>query len=367
MKPITNLLVILLFFSIALSAQSNTEKDKAINDLHNQRQNIITKTVALVSPAVVGINVTEIRQYRDYWSMDPFFRQFFGDRVYNQQVKSLGSGAIISSDGYILTNDHVAGNAIEAQVTLTDGRTFTAKNIVSDPSSDICLMKIDAKNLPYINLGNSDDVMIGEWAIALGNPFGLFDINDKPTVTVGVVSAVNMNLGQQNNRYYLNLIQTDAAINTGNSGGPLINAVGELIGMNTLIFQAQAGGNIGLGFAIPVNKIKKIVNELKTNGKVDRDFWTGLSILTIDENIAKNYNLSASRGVIITQVLKNSPGFKSGLQVGDIITSVAGSKVNNETTFIGTMYEFRTNETAEIKILRDTKEMTIKMKLEKKQ
>jgi len=176
-------------------------KDNANAAIVNDRQNIITKTVATVSPAVVGINVTEIRQYRDVWSMDPFWRQFFGDRVYKQQVKGLGSGAIISPDGYILTNDHVAGNAVEAIVTLTDGKQYNAKVIGSDQTSDICLLKIDAKNLPYIVFGNSDDIMIGEWVIALGNPFGLFDINDKPTVTLGVISAVDMNMGSADKRY----------------------------------------------------------------------------------------------------------------------------------------------------------------------
>lgn len=360
--------------SILNQPSSNYLQRQHINStLANERQNIITKTVEEVSPAVVGINVTEIRQIRDYWSMDPFWRQFFGDRVYNQQIKSLGSGAIISPDGYILTNDHVAGNALEAIVTLTDGSQYNAKFIGSDPTSDICLLKIDAKNLPYIKLGNSEDIMPGEWVIALGNPFGLFDINDKPTVTVGVISATGMNLGTDNNRYYVNMLQTDAAINSGNSGGPLLNAVGDLIGMNTLILQSQDAqryglnlGSIGVGFAIPVNKIKKVVTELKGKGKVDRDFWTGLSILTINESIAKTYNLKSSRGVVVTQVAKNSPAFKAGLLIEDIITAVSDFRINDETTLIGILQEYRTGDEVKIKILRDGHEQFLKMKLEKK-
>ena len=354
--------------SILDQTPSNYLQRQQINSaLINERQNIITKTVAEASPAVVGINVTEIRQIRDYWSMDPIWRQFFGDRVYNQQIKSLGSGAIISPDGYILTNDHVAGNALEAIVTLTDGSQYNAKFIGTDPTSDICLLKIDAKNLPYVKLGNSDDIMIGEWVIALGNPFGLFDINDKPTVTVGVISATGMNLGTIDNRSYVNMLQTDAAINNGNSGGPLVNVLSELVGMNTLIYTAQgSSGNIGVSFAIPVNKIKRVIDELKEKGKVDRDFWTGLSILTINESIAKTYNLKSSRGVVVTQVIKNSPAAKAGILIEDIIIAVNDFRINNETTLIGILQEFRTGDEVKIKVLRDGKENIFKIKLEKK-
>ncbi len=355
------------FSSLLNPAASNYLQRQAVNGVAtNERQNIITKTVAQVSPAVVGISVTEIRQYRDIYSMDPFWRQFIGDRVYNQQIKSLGSGAIISPDGYIITNDHVAGNAVEAIVTLTNGSQYNAKVIGTDHTSDICLLKIDAKNLPYIKFGNSDDIMIGEWVIAFGNPFGLFDINDKPTVTVGVVSANGMNLGSADNRYYVNMLQTDAAINSGNSGGPLVNSLGELIGMNTLIYTAQgSSGNVGVSFAIPINKIDRIMNELKEKGKVERDFWTGLKILTIDDQLSKTYKLGTSRGVIITEVQRNSPAQKAGLQVGDIVTGVNGFRVNDETTLGGIIQEFRTGDTIDVKVLRDNKQLIIKMKLEK--
>ncbi len=355
------------FSSLFNPAASHYLQRQAVNgDVTNERQNIITKTVAQVSPAVVGISVTEIRQYRDIYSMDPFWRQFFGDRVYNQQIKSLGSGAIISPDGYIITNDHVAGNAVEAIVTLTDGSQYNAKVIGTDHASDICLLKIDAKNLPYIKFGNSDDIMIGEWVIAFGNPFGLFDINDKPTVTVGVVSANGMNLGSADNRFYVNMLQTDAAINSGNSGGPLVNSLGELIGMNTLIYTAQgSSGNVGVSFAIPINKINRVTQELKEKGKVERDFWTGLKILTINEQLSKTYKLSSSRGVIITEVQRNSPAQKAGLQVGDIVIGVNGFRVNDETTLGGIIQEFRTGDTIDVKVLRDDKQLIIKMKLEK--
>jgi serine protease Do len=365
-------LFFLIMFPVILLAQSGNNKNikstdqDANDDIANSRNTIITKTVAQVSPAVVGINVTEIRQYRDMLSMDPFWRQWFGDRVYNQQIKSLGSGAIISPDGYILTNDHVAGNAIETIVTLTDGRQLNAKVIGSDPASDVCLLKIDEKDLPYIKFGNSDDIMPGEWVIALGNPFGLFDINDKPSVTVGVISATGMNLGASDNRYYVNMIQTDAAINSGNSGGPLVNAIGELIAMNTLIYTAGgSSGNIGVGFAIPINKVKKVVEELKLKGKVDHDFWTGLSVLKLDENVAKTYKLNASRGVIITKIEAKSPAQKAGLEVEDIITGINDFRVNDETSIIGIMQEFRAGDEISVRIIRENEKIIKKMKLEK--
>ena len=346
------------------------DKSKLNDEISKSRKNILTETVKNVSPAVVGINITQIQQYQDPFSSffdDPFFRQFFGNRgSYSQKVKGLGSGFIISEDGYILTNDHVAGNATEITVTMTNGKHYKARIIGSDPVTDICLLKIDEKNLPFISFGNSNDVIIGEWVIALGNPFGLFELNDKPTVTVGVISATGMNLEPINNRYYLNMLQTDAAINGGNSGGPLVNSLGEVIGMNTLIFTGGSGaqGNIGLGFAIPINKVKKIIDELKGSGKINRDFDIGLRIQSLDETIANYYKLENTRGVIITQVLPKSAASRSGLNVGDVILQVDEYKINNEQTLIGVFQEFRTGQTISIKILRDNEQLIKKMTLE---
>jgi len=344
---------------------------KQINDeISNSRKNIITQTVEKVSPAIVGINVIEIRQYRDPFSSmfdDPFFRQFFGNRGnYNQKVQSLGSGFIISPDGYIITNDHVAGSAAEITITMTDGSHHEAKIVGTDPVSDICLLKIDIDNLPYIELGTSDDLIIGEWVIALGNPFGLFELNDKPTVTVGVISATGMNLEPINDRYYLNMIQTDAAINGGNSGGALVNSLGQVIGMNTLIYTAGGvQGNIGLGFAIPINKIKRIITELKTFGKIDRDFKIGMSVQSIDAGIVRYYNLENTKGVIVTKIMQNTPADDAGLKVGDIITEIEDYKINNENTIFGVFQEFRVGQEIKIKIIRDNKEVVKTMKLEK--
>ena len=348
---------------------SRLERQLINNELSNSRENLITETVQKVSPAVVGINVTEIQKIDPYASLfgnDPFWKQFFGDRSYNQEIKILGSGTIISSDGYILTNDHVAGNASKIVVTLTNGKHYAAKKIGSDPVSDICLLKIDDTNLPFIPMGNSDDVLIGEWVIALGNPFGLFDINDQPTVTVGVISAKGMNLDPVNNRYYLGMLQTDAAINSGNSGGPLVNSIGEIIGMNTLIYTGGGAGSIGLGFAIPINKVKRIIDDIKKHGSIDRNFWIGLNAQTIDEGIAKYYNLTTTRGVIVTNVERNSPASKAGIQVGDIIYDIDDYKIINYQSLIGVFQEFRTGQTITLKLMRDNKMITTKMTLEKR-
>jgi serine protease Do len=354
-----------------LSVVSQKTQSQIQDDISNSRKNILTQTVEKVSSAIVGINVIEIQKYRDPFSSffdDPFFRQFFGNRsTYNRKVQGLGSGYIISPDGYIVTNDHVAGNASEITVTMTDGSHHQAKIVGTDPVSDICLLKIDGSNYPYVELGNSDDVIIGEWVIALGNPFGLFELNDKPTVTVGVISAVGMNLEPINDRYYLNMIQTDAAINGGNSGGALVNSLGNVIGMNTLIYTAGGvQGNIGLGFAIPVNKIKKIITELKDKGKIDRDFQIGMSIQSIDEGIARYYDLKSTRGVIITKIIQDSPADKAGLKAGDIIIEIENFRINNEQTIFGVFQEFRAGQEISVKVLRENSEIVRKMKLDKK-
>lgn len=375
LKQLLVLLVMLsLFSAVKISAQSEDslyyEKSKINNELYNSRKNIITETVKNASPAIVGINVTEIRQYQDPFSSmfnDPFFRQFFGDRGnYKQQVKELGSGYIISPDGYIVTNDHVAGNASEITVTTTAGKQYKAKLVGTDAASDICLLKVDAKNLPHVTFGNSDDVIIGEWVIALGNPFGLFELNDKPTVTVGVISATGMNLEPINNRYYTNMLQTDAAINGGNSGGPLLNSIGEVIGMNTLIYTAGGvQGNIGLGFAIPINKVKNIIKELKAHGKIDRDFNIGMRVQALDDDLAKYYKLPTSKGVMINQIIDNTPADKAGLKSGDIILKIDDFTITNEQNLISVFQEFRTGQTIKVKVLRDNKDLTLKMTLEK--
>lgn len=343
-------------------------RDSLAGTLRAQRANAITLVVAQVSPAVVGINVTEIREYRAWspWGNDPFFSQFFGgNRTYRQEVKGLGSGFIISPDGYILTNDHVAGNAKTITVTLTNKEKYNAELIGTDLVSDISLLKIDGKNLPFISLGNSDEVMTGEWVIALGNPFGLFEISDKPTVTVGVVSATGMNLQANEERYYRNMIQTDAAINSGNSGGPLVNTLGEAIGVNAVIYTPNQG-SIGLGFAIPINKVKRIVAELRTKGRIERNFWTGLKVQSVDARVARYFELERAEGVIISEVQRGSPGEKAKLRPGDIILEANDEPTRDEESLVSILTEKRAGDILKLKILREKKMLNATLQLERR-
>lgn len=326
-KSIYYILILLVSVSLIqdLTAQDKNDANAFIS---NNRNNMITRTVADASPAVAGINATQIREYsRTPFDKDPIWSLLFPDRVFRQRIKSLGSGFLISSDGFILTNTHVIENAEEVIVTLSDGTDHNADIVGIDEVSDIALLKIKGKNFPFLKMGNSDDIIIGEWVIALGNPFGLFDVSKKPTATVGVVSGLDLDFGQQESgRVYQDMIQTDASINSGNSGGPLLNAIGEVIGVNTFIFTGSrfSEGSIGIGFAIPVNRAISVYEELRTMGKVDRSFWTGMAVRNLNRLLAKHLDLKTEKGVIVTNVEKKSPASKAGLLVGDIII-----KVNN--------------------------------------
>jgi serine protease Do len=351
------------------TGQAQEKNAQESDQLAGSRQNAITRAVAKLSPAVVGINVIAVQQvrYRDPFSQffdDPFFKPFFGDRVYNQEVKELGSGFIISPDGYIVTNDHVAGNGTDITITITGGKQLKAKVVGTDPATDICLLKVEGKDLPYVTLGNSDDVVIGEWAIALGNPFGLFEINDKPTVTVGVISSTGMKLGQLQNRYYRDMIETDAAINGGNSGGPLVNSSGEVIGMNTLIFTGgQSNTYIGYGFAIPINKIKKIVIDLKKKGKIAHDITAGFDVQPVDARIAQYFGMKQPQGVIVSDIHSGGPAEAVGLKVGDIVLEVNGEKVNSDSDILSVMVELSPGDILKFKIYREHKTIDVALKL----
>lgn len=312
----------------------------ANDDISQSRQNAITTAISRVSPAIVGINVVSIRRYvrRSPFQDDPFWDWFYPRREYQQRVKGLGSGFLISPEGYILTNEHVVHDATEIIVTTTDGKQYEAKSVGEDATYDVALLKIepedDESGFPYIRLGNSDDILIGEWVIALGNPFGLFDVSSEPTVTVGVVSASNMdfigNMAVQG-RSYKDMIQTDASINQGNSGGPLVNSLGQCIGINTVIMTGgqYSEGSIGIGFAIPINRVKKILPDLKNIGKVDRSFQTGLEVENINRVVAMMLGISPNDGVIITRVTKKSPAEESGLKVGDVIVAIDETRVRS--------------------------------------
>lgn len=289
------------------------------------RRNAITQAVEIVSPSVVGISVKSIQQIQ----VDPFWEWFYG-RSFQREVSGIGSGLIISEDGYIVTSDHVVRNTREIKVTLTDGNTYDARLVESTFTTDIALLKIEGANFPTVKLGDSDNILIGEWAIALGNPFGLFDINNKPSVTVGVISALDRDFGgEQYERIYQDMIQTDASINPGNSGGPLVNSDGEVIGINAFIItgNTQIQGSVGIGFAIPINKVKKVVRELKERAENPNTYWIGFRGYTLNPDIVRRYRLGISEGFFIAEIDDSSPAEKAALQVGDVITAINGSTI----------------------------------------
>ena len=255
--------------------------------------------------------------------ISPFFDYFFPEEMYRsrQRVKGSGSGVLISPDGYIITNFHVIENATEIIVTLSGGKEYEAEVIGTDRVTDLTLLKIEGDAFPYATMGDSDDLIIGEWAIALGNPFGLFDLNQQPTATAGIISAVNMDFGQvQAGRVYQDMIQTDAAINPGNSGGPLVNVHGEVIGINSFIYTGSqlSEGSVGIGFAIPVNRAKRIVNELKNTGRVDRSFATGLTVQALTKKLAMYLELPFDTGVMIVEVFRNGRYRTKTLRLGKV-------------------------------------------------
>lgn len=348
-------------------------KEAAISQTYESRQNAITHAVQRVSPAVVGINVTQIREYRTHglFNDDPFLRFFFPEYRQRQLVKGLGSGFIISPDGYIVTNEHVVHDAAEIIVTLPDNTKYNAEIVAADFISDIALLKIAGKGkYLYAILGDSDNLIIGEWALAIGNPFGLFEIGAHPSVTIGIISAVDRDFGKQNNdRVYQDMIQTDASINGGNSGGPLVNSLGEVIGVNTFIYSGSETmtASIGLGFAIPINRVKRIVRDLKEHGKVNRSFWTGLEVEDITPMMARYLGRRHSDGVIVSNVEPNSPAAKANLQVGDIIIEVNDIKIRDTRSIwnIIESIDVKGGDILKLKLFRNQKYITVEIRLEK--
>ncbi len=366
--------------SNALSLNSrNPAAVDANSDINNKRRTVITDVVQMANPAIVGINVTEIRRQAyvdpfDWFYDDPVFRQYFGSpnrskRYREYQVQSLGSGFIISPDGYVLTNHHVAGNASKVIVTMTGGKKFEAKIIGADKATDVALLKIDGKNLPYLKFSQDNKILVGEWVIAFGNPFGLFDLNAKPTVTVGVVSNTGLDFFHEG-RVYKGMIQTDAAISSGNSGGPLLDALGQVIGMNTIIFSTaqnrQGAGSIGIGWAIPIQRVKNVVEILKKNGKVNRDFEVGLQVKEIDQQIADYLGIDVQEGVVVMAVQRNSDVAKSGIEPGDIITEVNGRKINKEDDFYIQVFDSKVGDTLHMKLKRGKDILNVDLKLNQK-
>jgi serine protease Do len=335
------------------------KRQRKANEVYYNRQNSITRAVSKVEPAVVSVNIIKTEIHRRYAnrSQNPFFN-FFDIVPYEKQIPGLGSGVIFSEDGYIISNAHVVEGATEITIILTDGRQFDGKVIGIDNVHDIAILKIDGKNLPTAKLGISSDLIIGEWAIAVGNPYGFLIKDSKPSVAVGVVSAVNRDFAEnKDGKVYRRMIQTDAAINPGNSGGPLVNIYGEIIGINTFIF-SESGGSIGLGFSIPIDRVRKITEELIKYGKM-RDIWFGFKVQDINRMMASYLNLKSLDGVIVTTVDPKSPVGSAGLKKGDVIFEINSIKIKNVSDAELAVSDVAVGDTMIIKISRNGKNIEL--------
>lgn len=342
----SQILIIFLFGSVTWAENDN-------------RRTPIVKAVERVGASVVNINTEEVapavrNPFRDSRNpfFDHFFKEFFPSRDNNR--RSLGSGVIIHPEGYILTNEHVVSKATIIKVTLIDKREFDARLVGADIKSDLAVIKIETnENLPHISLGRSDDLMIGETVIAIGNPFGL-----QHTVTTGIISALHRSIKGGKNRVYRGFIQLDASINPGNSGGPLLNIEGSLIGINTAIFKQAEG----IGFAIPINKAKRIINDLIRYGKVRRG-WLGVSVQSITKEMLSFFNIERVRGVVVTRIMERSPGARAGLKRGDVILSLENIEVNDKTDYSERVSTYPLGNTINMGILRGGKVESVSLKV----
>ncbi len=324
----------------APGSQERVTLASANEDITRSRVNAIVVAAQKVSPAVVSVVVTQTRVVSydpfDLFGFDDFFRDFFPRHTFRQEIRSMGSGVIVDARGYIVTNAHVVRNATKIKVTLPDNRSFDAEMVALDNERDLALLKIRGENLPVATLGNSDDILIGEWAIAIGNPFGFLIEDVQPTVTVGVISALHRDIkASRGGGIYTDMIQTDAAINPGNSGGPLVNALGEVIGINTFIF-SHAGGSEGVGFARPINEVKRFIQEALGQGAVDYEKVStriGAVVADVNPALRQRFGLAHTRGVVVVAVNSGSVAERIGLLPGDVVLLLNGKVVKSARTF----------------------------------
>ena len=347
-------IIIFIFFLVAqnLAFSSNNLPD-------------FTKLVEENNASIVNISTTregnlpKNHPQLENDELNKFFERFFGDKLPNaprqRNTQSLGSGFIYSSDGYIVTNHHVIKNAKKIIVKLNNKTELTAKVVGSDEQSDIALLKVKAKNLQPVKIGNSEDIKVGQWVLAIGSPFGF-----ESTVTAGIVSAKGRSLPNGN---YVPFIQTDVAINPGNSGGPLFDLSGKVVGVNAQIF-TRSGGFMGLSFAIPIHVAEDVINQLKKNGKVVRG-WLGVYIQEVTDNLAKSFGMKKPMGALISKIIPDGPAEKSDLKVGDIILEFNNKKILNSSDLPPIVGSSKVGKRVDVKVLRSGKEMTIKFKVGK--
>ena len=303
------------------------------------------------APAVVSITTTQLAQKNPH-EAESWFRYFYGDREDDEPQKGLGSGVIVSADGYILTNNHVVEGADEIEVTLSDSRRARGKVIGTDPDTDLAILRIQLDRLPVIVWGNSDSLQVGDRVLAIGNPFGVGQ-----TVTSGIVSALGRN--QLGINTFENFIQTDAAINPGNSGGALVDVNGSLLGINTAIY-SRSGGNMGIGFAIPVSTAKQVLDGIVRNGQVTRG-WIGVEPNEITPELAETFGLKQTEGVMITGVLQNGPAAKAGLQPGDLLRVVNGHPIRSVGELLTQIASLPPGQSAKVELSRRDKDLSLEV------
>ncbi|MTI87775.1 MAG: trypsin-like serine protease [Balneolaceae bacterium] len=334
----------------------DTNTSTQTTSINKSRTNAITTAVEKANSAIVSITVTEVE--RGYSPrLDPFYFRYFNMPT-EREVQSMGSGFIISEDGLIVTNEHVASKSSkEIMVALADGNQYEAELIGSDELADLSLLKIknESRTYPHITFSDSDQIMVGEWAIAMGNPFGLFS-DGQPSVTVGVVSAKERDFrpDPQDPRLYIEMIQTDAAINRGNSGGPLVNSNGEVIGVNTFIYTGgTSSGFVGMGFAIPSNRVQKIIKQLQSSGEVSLSYDPGMEFLEVTPQLVMaNRNIPPIAGVFVTEVNKNGPAYDCGIMPGDIIVKIGEERVSSQTHAEALMREYQEGDEMTLQLYR---------------
>jgi len=336
----------------ASSAQASGIVASTNSQVSQSRQNAITAAVAKVSPSVVTVQTEAVEQA----PQDPF-DIFFG-RGQPRTQAGLGTGFVVRKDGVIVTNAHVVAGANTISVMTRDGTVYPAKVLGSDETNDIAVLKIDAKNLPELKLGNSNNLAIGEWAIAIGNPYGFYLGNSEPSVSVGVISATQRNLvgADEGQAAYFDMIQTDAAINPGNSGGPLVDADGEVIGVNSNIF-SPTGSSVGLGFAIPINRVARVVDDLLTRGSI-RSPWIGVRLRQIQSNNPRDV---LTHGAVIATVTPGSPADKAGLEPGDVILREGSRTVHNTFDWYAALLDLRVGAPARLHVRRGSREFDVEV------
>ena len=310
-------------------------------------------------PAVVSVLTSkEIKSQRHPFLEDPLFRHFFGDQLEEepQRAASLGSGVIVSSKGYILTNHHVVEAADEIEVALVDGKKLKARAVGSDPETDIAVLQVEGGSLPAISFGDADSLRVGDVVLAIGNPFTVGQ-----TVTMGIVSALGRKIGLNT---FENFIQTDAAINPGNSGGALIDTAGNLVGINTAIY-SRSGGSLGIGFAIPASSAKQVMEQIIETGSVTRG-WIGVEAQEITPEIADSFRLPSTNGVLIAGVLRGGPAEKAGLKPGDILVEIEGKSVKDPNSMLNLVAALVPGKPASVHLKRDNKDVEVQVAVGKR-